>query len=72
MKPKTSRRLKLALLAIVLGNGVYFFLYPRLPAVWRHQPFVIDRGLALDFLLCAALYGLLHLGVGLTQRARGR
>lgn len=43
--------------AILAGNLIYFFLLsPRLPDAWRHQPFAFDRGLALDFLLCLALY----------------
>lgn len=60
MKGRGAFKLRSALLAIVLGNGVYFFLYSHLPAAWQHQPFVADRGLALDFLLCVAIYGVLH------------
>lgn len=46
-----------ALAAVLAGNAVYFLLLaPVLPPGWRHQPLALDRGLALDFLLCLALY----------------
>jgi hypothetical protein len=52
-----------ALVAVLAGNALYFLvLAPRLPAAWRHQPFALDLGLLLDFLLCALLYALLHCG----------
>lgn len=45
--------------AVLVGNAIYFLLlFPHLPARWQHQPFVLDLGLALDFLVCLALYGL--------------
>ncbi|OFV79649.1 MAG: hypothetical protein A3D93_01310 [Acidobacteria bacterium RIFCSPHIGHO2_12_FULL_67_30] len=47
-----------ALGAILAGNLLYFLLLsPRLPEVWRHQPFAFDPGLVLDFLLCLGLFG---------------
>ena len=48
--------------AVLVGNAIYFFLlFPHLPELWRHQPFVLDLGLGLDFLVCMALYGLARL-----------
>ena len=48
--------------AILLGNALYFLLLlPLLPQAWRHQRFVLDAGLGLDFLLCLGLYGLARL-----------
>jgi len=48
-----------ALGAILAGNLLYFFwLSPRLPEAWRHQPFALDPGLGLDFLLCLGLFAL--------------
>jgi len=35
-------------------------LLPGLPPDWVHQPFQLDRGLALDFVLCLALYLILR------------
>jgi hypothetical protein len=49
------------LAAILVGNGIYFLsLLPHLPVVLRHRPGQIDLGLGLDFLVCAALYGLIR------------
>lgn len=64
---KSSRRARppawVAFLGAVLaGNAVYFLLlFPHLPEPWQHQPFAFDRGLALDFFLCLAFYGLVRL-----------
>lgn len=46
-----------ALLAIILGNIVYFLLLPSLPSVARHHPFHIDLGMVLDFWFCLVIYG---------------
>lgn len=45
-----------ALLAILLGNLLYFVLFPHLPPSLRHLPFQIDLGLALDFAFCLAVF----------------
>lgn len=51
-----------ALIAVLGGNALYFlFLNPQLPPPWQHQPFALDRGLGLDFLLCLVLFALLRL-----------
>ncbi|MFQ5663121.1 MAG: hypothetical protein ACE5HL_04755 [Terriglobia bacterium] len=63
------------LAAVLAGNGLYFLLlFPHLPASWQHQPFALDRGLGLDFLLCLGAYGLIRLAqaAGLTPRATRR
>jgi len=49
-----------ALLAILLGNAVYFILMPSLPPVARHRPFRIDLGMAVDFWFCLVAYGLIR------------
>jgi hypothetical protein len=49
-----------ALLAIVLGNVVYFVLMPSLPFAARHQPFRMDLGLIIDFWFCLVAYGLIR------------
>jgi hypothetical protein len=49
------------LVAIVLGNVIYFFsLYWHLPRALRHQTFRIDWGVAVDFAVCVAVYGLIR------------
>lgn len=49
-----------ALLAILLGNVVYFLLYPSLPALARHRPYHVDLGMVIDFSLCLVTYGLIR------------
>jgi len=49
-----------ALLAVILGNVVYFVLAPSLPPVARHQPFRLDIGMVVDFWFCVVAYGLIR------------
>jgi hypothetical protein len=49
-----------ALLAVVLGNLVYFLLAPSLPPAARHHPFRLDLGMVLDFWFCLVAYGLIR------------
>lgn len=49
-----------ALLAIVLGNIVYFLLSPSLPPAARHHPPHEDLGLLIDFWFCLVAYGLIR------------
>lgn len=52
-------------LAVLLGNIIYFAASPLLPPTFQHQLFQPDLGLLLDFLVCGAVFGLIH-----TVRAR--
>ena len=46
-----------ALVAVVIGNALYFVVVaPLLPPWLRHSPYRIDAGLLLDFAICSALY----------------
>jgi hypothetical protein len=49
-----------ALLAIILGNVVYFALVPSLPLIARHRPFRVDLGMVIDFWFCLVIYGLIR------------
>lgn len=49
-----------ALIAILLGNLVYFLLLPSLPPIARHHRFHIDLGMAVDFWFCLVAYGLIR------------
>ena len=60
MKPVTVKWLKY-LVAILVGNGVYFALNPYLPEPAKHHPFKFDLGTLVDFWLCLVVYGLLEL-----------
>jgi len=51
----------LALLAILVGNALYFWaLVPVLPSWLVHQPFRLDLGLVLDFICCVAAFAILR------------
>ena len=51
-----------ALIAVAAGNAIYFLaLWPYLPPNARHSVYRIDLGLAVDFWICAACFGLIHL-----------
>lgn len=62
MVSKLSVRLNFlqALLAIILGNVMYFALLPTLPLVARHRAFRVDLGMVLDFWMCLVIYGLIR------------
>ncbi len=45
-----------ALLAVLLGNIVYFAIMPKLPLPARHVPFRMDLGLLVDSCLCVLAY----------------
>lgn len=49
-----------SLLAILLGNVVYFLLLPSLPFAARHRPLHIDLGMVLDFSICLLIYGVIR------------
>jgi hypothetical protein len=49
------------LVAILIGNILYLFVEPQLPDGMRHRLFRVDPGLAIDFLLCVGVYGLVRL-----------
>ena len=56
-----KRRFWHSLLAVLLGNAAYFSVVTYLPVGAQHKPFQIDWGLAVDFWVCLACYGLLAL-----------
>jgi len=49
------------LAAILLGNAIYYSVFRFLPERARHQPYHIDWGLAVDFWICLACYGIIRL-----------
>lgn len=58
------------LIAIVLGNLIYFIIEPHLPPAAQHRPYRADIGLFVDLWFCVALYGLIELLVFLARRRR--
>jgi hypothetical protein len=69
MRPARFKWLK-GLVAILLGNGLYFALSPYLPPAAQHRSWV-DLGTAVDFWFCMFVYGLMELGASLSSRAGG-
>jgi hypothetical protein len=62
----TPRRWLEYLIAILIGNAIYYFsLFPHLPVELRHQGFQMDWGVVLDFVVCVGVYGLIRLGANL-------
>jgi len=49
------------LIIILIGNGVYFFLLPYLPAAARHTGFKLDWGTLVDFWFCLIVFGIFEL-----------
>jgi hypothetical protein len=49
------------LIAILAGNAIYFSIEKYLPPRGQHQLYQIDWGLAIDFWICLACYGLIRL-----------
>ncbi len=61
-------RLLHALAAVLAGNAIYFLVLVRVMPTWaRHEPFALDPGLLLDFLVCLAIYAALR---GVARRGR--
>ena len=68
----TPRRWVEYLVAILLGNGIYFaILHPGLPASIRHEPFRLDLGLLIDFVCCVLVYAAIRLGSRHARRRLG-
>lgn len=58
------------LVAVVLGNGLYFALSPHLPPAARHQRFQLDLGTLVDLWFCMLVYGILETAAYLRRRKR--
>jgi hypothetical protein len=61
-----ARRWLEYLIAILVGNAVYYLsLAPYLPDTLRHHGFRTDWGTLIDLVVCAAVYGLIRVGLSL-------
>lgn len=59
-KTRVGRNFFESLLAVLLGNLVYFLLMPHLPERARHVPTHPDVGLLVDFWICLVALGLIR------------
>ena len=50
-----------ALIAVLVGNIVYFLAMPYLPPAARHAPQQLDVGLLVDFVVCLLVLGLVKM-----------
>ena len=67
--PTAERWLKY-LIAVLLGNALYFALAPHLPPAARHATDRFNVGTLVDLWFCVAVYGLLELGAFFRHRPR--
>ncbi len=59
------------LVIILLGNGLYFALFPYLPLPARHQGFKVDLGTLVDAWFCLIVFGIFEL-VAFLQNNRNK
>ena len=67
MSRRSARWLKY-LIAIVVGNAVYFSVESYLPVAAQHHTFRPDLGTLVDLWFCVAVYGLLELVASRVKR----
>ena len=48
------------LIAVLLGNLIYFALMPFMPDYLRHNLYAVDPGLVFDLMFCVAVYLLIR------------
>ena len=60
-KGRVPKNFLQSLLAVLLGNAVYFLTMPYLPRAARHAWNRLDLGLAVDFWVCLVIYGILEM-----------
>jgi len=51
-----------SLVAILLGNALYFAVSPHLPPAAQHRSWEVDLGTVVDFWFCLVVYGVMELG----------
>ena len=62
-------RILKALIAVVVGNAIYFLLLmPLLPPAGRHGIARLDFGLLIDFWVCLLAFGVIELIVKVRRR----
>ncbi|MGB7723533.1 MAG: hypothetical protein WBL65_26775 [Bryobacteraceae bacterium] len=61
MRVLMKRDFRRSLVAVLAGNVIYFGVERFLPLRAQHQLYQIDWGLAVDFWICVACWGLIRL-----------
>ena len=60
--PLTRAKFMKFLIAILLGNAIYFTLSPYLPPAAQHAERSLGLGTVVDFWFCMLVFGLIELG----------
>jgi hypothetical protein len=60
------------LIAIIIGNVIYFSLESHLPSAAQHHTFRPDLGTVVDLWFCMVVYGLLELVISQIRRKQGQ
>jgi len=60
MLAQTMKNTLRMLVAILLGNIIYFSVRASLPFPFVHERYRVDPGLVLDLVLCLAVYGIIR------------
>jgi putative flippase GtrA len=55
--PRYWRNFLKSLVAVLVGNAIYFLLMPHLPVRAQHRYDRLDFGLVIDFWICVVIYG---------------
>jgi hypothetical protein len=58
-----------ALIAVLVGNAIYYLLMPYLPVRARHVAFRQDWGVVVDFWFCLVAFGLVKMVAGRRKRS---
>jgi len=61
-----------ALIAVVVGNIVYFLLVPYLPPAAHHVARRIDLGMVVDFWFCLAVLGIVKMAARRRELSKSR
>lgn len=61
---KTGSNFLHALIAVLVGNGLYFVVERFLPPSAHHSPFRIDLGMVVDFWFCLVVFGVVKAVAG--------
>jgi hypothetical protein len=67
---KSARNFLHALLAVLLGNAVYFLLEKHLPAPAQHIRYKTDLGTLVDFWFCLVVFGVIKTGSAWRERSK--
>lgn len=69
---RTSARWLKYLIAIIIGNVIYFSVESHLPPAAQHHAYRPDLGTVVDLWFCIAIYGLLELVISQVKRKQGQ